>query len=211
LSTRIAVGAAGLISYLGLVACQVGANDGTGGGTGGATARSQLSQLAEQKSLSMAGYSRDRFPHWISQGNDCDTRDVVLERQGTNVVTSANCMITSGEWRSPYDGKSTSDPQDLDIDHVVPLAAAWRSGASKWTDAKRSQFANDLTRPQLLAVTASVNRAKGDQDPSTWKPPLRSFWCAYATDWIAVKAFWGLSVTTAEKGALTDMLNTCQT
>jgi hypothetical protein len=97
----------------------------------------------------------------------------------------------------------------LQIDHVVPLANAWRSGASTWTTEQRQDFANDLTRPQLLAVTGSVNESKGDQDPAQWKPPSRDFWCMYAQDWVQVKFHYRLTITAAEKGALTDMLATC--
>ncbi len=92
---------------------------------------------------------------------------------------------------------------------MVPLANAWRSGASKWTNEQRGDFANDEERPQLIAVSASQNRAKGDQDPSTWKPSLRDYWCQYAQDWITVKHYWKLSITSAEKEALGDMLATC--
>jgi Protein of unknown function (DUF1524) len=158
---------------------------------------------------SMAHYSRDRFPHWVSQGHGCDTRDVVLQKQGQSVVTTPECGVTSGTWFSAYDGKTVSDPHSVDIDHMVPLANAWRTGASQWTDDKRSEFANDLTRPQLLAVTLSSNRSKGDQDPSQWKPPREAFWCTYAEDWVAVKSYWRLTVTAEEKGALLIMLETC--
>jgi hypothetical protein len=109
-----------------------------------------------------------------------------------------------------YDDKDLTDPQALDIDHMVPLAAAWRSGAAKWTDEQRKDFANDLTRPQLFAVSLQSNRAKGDQDPSTWKPPSHTYWCTYANNWITVKTFYKLSVTQAEKTALADMLATCK-
>ena len=71
------------------------------------------------------------------------------------------------------------------------------------------QFANDLADPQLLAVSASANRAKGDQDPSQWKPANHAYWCTYARSWIAVKAHWQLTITQAEKTALIDMLGTC--
>ncbi len=185
---------------------------GTGNGTPGPLATGvsqQLAALTVSDGLSMAGYSRDKFPHWINQGHDCDTRDVVLQRQGTAVQLGAKCKILKGEWTSPYDGKSYSDPQALQIDHLVPLANAWRSGASQWTTRQRQDFANDLSDPQLIAVTGSVNEAKGDQDPSQWKPPSRAFWCVYAQDWVQVKAHWQLTVTAAEKAALTEMLGTC--
>jgi hypothetical protein len=172
--------------------------------------RQQLDALTVADWQSMSGYSRARFPHWIEQGDGCDTRDVVLKRQGTGVVAAASsCKITKGNWLSPYDGITYTDPQQLDIDHVVPLANAWRTGARDWTDDQRQQFANDLTRPQLLAVSLTQNRSKGDQDPSQWKPPSHDFWCQYAEDWVAVKYFWKLTVTAAEKAALTDMLGTC--
>lgn len=174
-----------------------------------ATALSQLDRLTVAGWASMAGYRRDRFEHWTAQGDSCDTRDVVLQRDGRDVVKTDECAITSGTWFSPYDGATTSDPGDLDIDHMVPLANAWRTGAKEWTEQQREQFANDLTRPQLIAVTSGTNRSKGDQDPSQWRPPRQAYWCQYAHDWVAVKSHWRLSVTAAEKVALEDMLGTC--
>lgn len=156
----------------------------------------------------MTGYSRTRFAHWRSAGTGCDVRDTVLKRDGTN-VKAEGCNVTGGTWVSVYDGVTLTELDKVDIDHMVPLANAWRSGADKWTDDKRSDFANDLDRPQLRAVSASSNRSKGDQDPSQWKPPNKDFWCQYAQEWIAVKTFWQLSVTKDEKSALTAMLGTC--
>jgi hypothetical protein len=169
----------------------------------------QLDELTVDAGLTMSGYSRAKFPHWINQGNGCDTRDVVLQHQGTGVKTGADCKIGAGTWTSPYDAKTFTNPQSLQIDHLVPLANAWRSGAKNWTTQQRQDFANDLTRPQLLAVTSSLNESKGDQGPDQWKPPNRGFWCQYAEDWVTVKHYWKLTVTTTEKGALTDMLGTC--
>jgi Protein of unknown function (DUF1524) len=156
----------------------------------------------------MTGYSRDRFPHWRSAGAGCDVRDKVLERDGTGVKKNG-CNVTGGTWLSPYDGLTLTDLDKVDIDHMVPLANAWRSGADKWNDEKRSDFANDLEHPQLRAVSATSNRSKGDQDPSQWKPPSKDFWCQYAQEWIAVKSYWQLTVTKDEKSALTAMLGTC--
>jgi Protein of unknown function (DUF1524) len=185
-----------------------------GPGTGASPAgtgqiQAQLAHLTVASGLSMAGYSRARFHIWAEQGDGCNTRDVVLKRDGRGVTVGATCQITHGTWVSPYNSRTYTDPQQIDIDHLVPLANAWRSGAKNWTDARREQFANDLTRPQLLAVDATDNRAKGDQDPSQWRPPNRSFWCRYAQNWVTVKAYWRLTVTVAEKTALADMLGTC--
>jgi Protein of unknown function (DUF1524) len=178
-------------------------------GASATTATTELTELTIAGGLSMAGYSRAKFHIWAAQGSGCDTRDVVLKRQGHGVKTSADCKIYQGSWTSPYNEKTYSDPQDLQIDHVVPLGDAWLSGAKDWTDAKRKAFANDLTRPQLLAVDSKDNEGKGDQDPSQWKPPNHDFWCTYATDWVSVKSYWKLTITSAEKAALLDMLATC--
>ena len=89
----------------------------------------------------------------------------MLKRDGTGVKADAECKITSGTWFSAYDGKTVTDPQDLDIDHMVPLANAWRTGASDWTDEKREQFANDLTRPQLLRRHRLVEPVQGRPGP----------------------------------------------
>jgi hypothetical protein len=171
-------------------------------------AAARLKKLTVAKAASMRGYTREKFPHWRSTGDNCDVRDTVLKRDGTKIKVTG-CNVTAGKWTSAYDGKAFTDPSLVDIDHMVPLANAWRSGAATWTDDKRSDFANDLERPQLIAVSANSNRSKGDQDPSTWKPKLTTSWCQYADDWIAVKSHWKLWVTTAEKAALTDMLGTC--
>ncbi|MEV0428303.1 HNH endonuclease family protein [Micromonospora sp. NPDC050495] len=172
-------------------------------------AQSQLNALTVKAQGSTSGYSRDLFPHWITISGTCNTRETVLKRDGTSVVTDSSCAAVSGRWYSPYDGATWSAASDVDIDHVVPLAEAWRSGASGWTTSRRQSFANDLTRPQLIAVTDNVNQAKGDQDPSTWQPPLSSYRCTYSKMWITVKYSWGLSLQSAEKSALQSMLNTC--
>ncbi|MDG4804214.1 HNH endonuclease family protein [Micromonospora sp. WMMD980] len=168
----------------------------------------QLGQLTVAAAGSMKGYSRSRFPHWRDTGKNCDVRDSVLQKDGAGIKLSG-CNVVGGRWESVYDGVELTDPSDVDIDHTVPLANAWRSGADEWDDSKRGDFANDLTRPQLIAVSARSNRAKGDQDPSQWKPASRQYWCQYAANWVTVKHYWRLTVTTAEKAALTDMLEGC--
>ena len=174
-----------------------------------ATAQSQLAALTVAAEANASTYDRDLFPHWITISGTCNTRETVLKRDGTGVVTDSSCAATSGSWYSPYDGATWTAASDVDIDHMVPLAEAWRSGASAWTTSKRQSFANDLTRPQLWAVTDNVNQAKGDKDPSTWKPSRTAFWCTYAKSWITTKYYWGLTLQSSEKTALTTMLGYC--
>ncbi|SDK01145.1 HNH endonuclease family protein [Streptomyces indicus] len=173
------------------------------------TARTYLGELTVKAEGSSTGYSRDKFPHWITQSGACNTREVVLKRDGTNVQQDSSCAATSGSWYSPYDGATWSAASDVDIDHVIPLAEAWRSGASSWTTARRQSFANDLAQPQLIAVTDNVNQAKGDQDPAEWLPPRTAYTCMYVRMWVDVKHHYGLSVDSAEKSALQSALSGC--
>ncbi|WP_240139804.1 HNH endonuclease family protein [Streptomyces sp. MUM 178J] len=173
------------------------------------TARSYLNWLTVEAEGSSSGYSRDKFPHWITQYGYCNTREVVLDRDGTGVEQASNCSAVSGSWYSPYDGATWYAASDVDIDHVIPLAEAWRSGASSWSTSARRAFANDLSNPQLIAVTDNVNQSKGDKDPAEWMPPRSSYHCYYARMWVDVKYEWDLSVDPAEKNALQSVLNGC--
>ncbi len=170
----------------------------------------RLDALTVRPPGTMDGYSRDLFPHWSTLQDSCDTREVVLKRDGEGVRTDDECDAVSGTWRSPYDDGVWTDASDVDIDHMVPLAEAWRSGARGWSDERREAFANDLKRPQLWAVTDNVNQSKGDSPPDEWKPERRTYWCTYAGHWVTVKHHYELSVTEAEKKALTGMLDRCK-
>lgn len=157
-------------------------------------------------------YRRDAFGSGWSydSATGCNTRERVLIAESLVPATTDDRCRPTGRWRSLYDGLETADPADLQIDHLVPLADAWRSGASGWTDDQRRRFANDLTDPNtLIAVSASTNESKGDGTPDEWLPPDRTAWCAYATAWTEVKARWRLSVTPAEKSALVQVLSGC--
>ncbi|MGK5741527.1 GmrSD restriction endonuclease domain-containing protein [Micromonospora sp. URMC 103] len=207
---RAAVAAIGMLAGVGVVgAAAMPASATPPGIPSKATAQSQLNGLRVATQGSLTGYSRDLFPHWITISGSCNTREQVLKRDGTSVVVDGSCAATSGRWYSPYDGATWTAASDVDIDHVVPLAEAWRSGANSWTTSRRQSFANDLTRPQLIAVTDNVNQAKGDQDPSTWQPSLSSYRCTYSKMWITVKYTWSLTLQSSEKTALQSMLNTC--
>ena len=155
------------------------------------------------------GYDRDLFVHWISQGDGCDTRDRVLIGEARrDPAVSPDCALTGGRWFSYYDGVSTSDPATLDIDHMVPLAEAWDSGARHWSAGRRQRYANDLgDRRSLVAVTAASNRSKSDQDPREWLPDRAR--CRYLAEWVAVKLRWSLTVDRAEQRVLTRRVGSC--
>ncbi|KAG0082388.1 hypothetical protein BGZ92_011791 [Podila epicladia] len=159
-----------------------------------ATAKTYLASLTVASKSNSPEYNGDLFKTWNIISGTCDTRESVLKRDGTNVVTNSVCSAISGHWVSPYDGVSTTLASNLDIDHIVPLKEAWVSGAHQWTNAQREAFANDLTRPQLVAVTDNLAQSKRDQDPSRWLPPLESFHCTYIRAWVQVKHYYNLDL-----------------
>lgn len=174
-------------------------------------ARSALDGLTVAERGTLDGYSHDRFmPEWAPQWGMCDTREIVLDRDGESVERDGSCRVVAGTWYSQYDGKVLTSEAKIDVDHLVPLANAWRSGANTWSDARRHAFANDLIRPELITVSATANIAKGGSTPITWRPPLIGYWCTYARSWVTVKRHYALRVTKEEKAALIEMLDTCR-
>ncbi|MCU1496362.1 MAG: secreted protein, partial [Acidimicrobiales bacterium] len=158
-------------------------------------------------------YERDAFGgDWDHDpATGCNTRErVLIEESLVPPTVDEKCRSTGGRWRSIYDGVVVTDVADLQIDHFIPLADAWRSGAAAWSDTRRRAFANDLTDPDtLVAVSGSTNQSKGDSSPDEWLPPDRSSWCGYATNWVDVKLAWALTATPAEKATLVQLLAGC--
>jgi hypothetical protein len=153
------------------------------------------------------GYLRSKFPHWVdADGDGCSTRLEVLDTESEKSVTCGN--LAGGRWFSYYDRVSWTDSSRVDIDHMVPLAEAWDSGARLWTTAQRQSYANDLGDYRtLVGVTDSVNSAKGDQDIAEWLPTYDK--CRYLREYVAVKIRWRLSVNSGEKTAMQSLAADC--
>lgn len=162
------------------------------------------------------GYVRTKFKHWITISRSgqigCDSRkSVIIDEALIKPTIGKDCALTGGKWLSIYDNVEVTDAGKLDVDHMVPLAEAWDSGASLWTDLKRQQYANDMTDPRhLIAVTGSSNRSKSDQDPADWVPTNKSYTCEYIANWVSIKVRWGLSIDAKEKAALIADLKGCK-
>ncbi len=170
------------------------------------TAVADLSVATEVRT----GYDRALFQHWIdADGDGCSTRNEVLLAEADDPPTvSGTCTLSGGRWFSYYDRVSWMNTGDLDIDHLVPLAEAWDSGARTWTSTVRRDFANDLgDYRSLVAVTDNVNQAKGDQDPGSWLPQYDR--CRYLREFVAVKHRWRLTVDSAEKAAMASLASSC--
>jgi len=153
------------------------------------------------------GSERSKFKHWVdADGDGCSTRFEVLDVESETSITCSN--VTGGRWFSYYDRVSWTDPGRIDIDHMVPLAEAWDSGARSWTSAQRQSYANDLGDYRtLVGVTDSVNQSKGDQDVAQWLPRYDK--CRYLREFVAVKIRWRLTVNRGEKTAMQDLAAGC--
>ncbi len=159
-------------------------------------------------------YDRKDWKHWTDADQDCqNTRAEVLIAESAAPVTfrrTRGCTVDTGQWLDPFTGTTFTEAGDLDVDHLVPLANAHRSGGWKWNAARKREFANSLAYDNhLIAVSASANRAKGAKGPEAWQPPNSDHHCQYAQDWITVKDEWGLTATTDEWAALEQMLGRC--
>ncbi|MFJ2574710.1 HNH endonuclease family protein [Streptomyces halstedii] len=163
---------------------------------------------------SRTGYARTAFKHWTAGDNPtdgCNTRQEVLISEAVVAPEiGPRCSLTGGTWFSYYDEVEVNGASGLDIDHMVPLAEAWDSGASAWTAARREAYANDQGQASsLVAVTARTNRSKSDQDPAEWLPPASGALCRYGAEWTATKLRWGLTVDALEKDRLLDIAAGC--
>ncbi|MFE9468834.1 HNH endonuclease family protein [Streptomyces virginiae] len=160
------------------------------------------------------GYQRSSFRHWNTGANPsdgCNTRMEVLIAEAVQAPeVGPGCTLTGGLWWSYYDEREVTPAGALDIDHMVPLAEAWDSGASGWTAARREAYANDLGQEaSLVAVTARSNRQKADQHPAEWLPPSAEALCRYGAEWTATKLRWGLAVDELEQDRLLDIAAGC--
>jgi Protein of unknown function (DUF1524) len=154
--------------------------------------------------------------------NGCDTRNDMLNRDlqpstvGGQPVPKryrepGHCVVVEGVLDDPYTGKMIHFTKEnagvVQVDHVVALAAAWRSGAASWDPQRRRTIANDPRN--LLVVDASTNQSKGDATADVWQPPNTAYHCEYARIVVTVKAAYQLTVTASERAALQSALDRC--
>jgi hypothetical protein len=160
-------------------------------------------------------YDRAAFgAAWLDADGDCqNTRAEVLLRDARGPVSFRSdraCVVDAGLWLDVYSGREIRTARELDVDHLVPLRAAWAAGAWAWSPARRRAYANSLAAGHLVATHRSINRSKGARGPAAWLPPVARVEgtasslaaCQYAEQWFAVKQAWGLSLEPVEVEAL---------
>jgi hypothetical protein len=184
------------------------------------TAKKQISKLKVKKSYN-SGYRRNLFmSSWKAVGNiklkggaycsNGNMRSYILNRDSLEPVSANNyCTISKGKWKSPYNGRIYSNAYGgtVQIDHIVSLSNAWKSGAYKWSSNKRHKYAMD--KELLLSVDGESNMKKSDGSIDEWSPGLKKSICPYAINQIQVKYKYGLFVTSSEKSSLKNALKRC--
>ncbi|MCM3924784.1 HNH endonuclease family protein [Frankia sp. AiPs1] len=190
----------------------------TGAGTRAAagSALALLATLPVRAEDNSPKYQREEFgtPWSDVDHNGCDTRNDILRRdlRSTTVRRSDGCTVLTGELNDPYTTRiirfdRSRNASAVQIDHVVPLADAWRTGALDWTDAQRRQFANDPEN--LLAVDGPTNQRKSDHDAAEWLPPSPGEQCPYIARQVGLKSRYHLWVVAAEAKAMRAVLQKC--
>lgn len=169
-----------------------------------------LEKRGKAKNASSHEYQRSFFGHgWVDTDSDCqDQRAEALIKASSLPVRFANsdtCRVVAGRWISPFTGAVIQNSSDIDIDHVVPLAWAWRHGADQWPQERRESFANDPVN--LWPVEASLNRSKGGSGPDEWLPPKNQ--CQYVARFVRITKIYDLNVSENENKAFKKLLSRC--
>lgn len=174
---------------------------------------SPLGKLTVAPAGPMVGYTRERFgqPWKDTDHNGCDQRSDVLLRDAGSAARDEKrrCQVVAISLVDPYSGERLTELSKIQIDHVVSLGAAWRSGAAAWTDGQRELFATD--ERNLLAVKGTVNQGKSDDPPEKFRHLIkRDSWCQVARIYVQVSGEYHLTITVPSRDALAEMLATCR-
>ncbi len=147
--------------------------------------------------------------------NGCGTRDDVLARAMTDVRVrpgTRGCVVVAGTLADPYTGRRIAfrkaDAAAVQIDHVIPLAAAWDLGAHAWPQRLRARFANDVD-VELLAVDGPANQRKSDGTPEQWVPEEPAYRCFYAAKYLTAAVRYALPVTEGDRRVLAGIAQGC--
>ncbi|MCD2498308.1 HNH endonuclease family protein [Microbacterium nymphoidis] len=163
-------------------------------------------------------YDRDAFgQRWAdTDHNGCDTRNDVLRRDLHDAVAkpgTRECVVLTGVLDDAYTGeriefrRGQGTSELVQIDHIVPLAWAWRQGADGWSPERRLELANDPAN--LQAVDGAANQSKSASGPARWLPPDAAYHCTYATRFTQVVADYGLALPADDRAAVRAVLLHC--
>ncbi|OAV62810.1 HNH endonuclease family protein [Enteractinococcus helveticum] len=165
-----------------------------------------------------APYDRDEWaPSGWADADDtgCTTQQDILIRDtepASQVIDDDGCTLIFGTAVDPYTGEFVEHDRDaadfnrtpFDVDHVVPIAEANRSGAHSWDADMKQEFYQD--KDNLLAVIASENQSKSDADIDNYLPPNQGLYCDYVATTVLVKRKYDLTMDQAEHDVAASIL-----
>lgn len=175
-----------------------------------------LSALNTSDADKGASYDRKKQfgSSWMDpDGNGCDARNDILNRDLTGKSFDGDCVVTMGTLADSFSGEAirfvrgASTSSKVQIDHMVPLSYAWSHGADTWSQQKRYAFANDPLN--LTAVKGSLNGSKQDKGPASWMPPNQTYSCTYMTRFVTVLHTYQLSIASKDAAFLKEGLSHC--
>ena len=173
-------------------------------------------------------YEREEWKHWSTASKFTDdvapgsssinTRHNELYRESLVPVelSSSNRSVVSGEWQLVYTEGTTTNPQDLDAEHVVPLGNAnciMYSMGLNFDEDTREQLANDINL--VFMAEKGENRARGAatwvDSPygDAWFPSNAASHCGWISLQIQVRDEYGLGITDEERSVATGVLEGC--
>ena len=171
-------------------------------------------------------YDRDEWKHWSSVGPDdgeppgtnLNTRHNELRKESLTAVTysDSNRSVINGLWDLVYVEGTTTEPSDLDAEHVLPLANMHVRACSAGivlTESEKKVLAND---PVLVFVTDDgANQSRGARSWATspygdgWFPPNTSIHCDWLQIQIQLLDKYSLPVSAEEVSVATTRLSNC--
>jgi hypothetical protein len=168
----------------------------------------------EEENLSVEYDRSNDYPTWQDWDGDCqNNRHEVLQSEHIDndsnhplVLSADGCFVNTGKWYDPYDDRFYFSSSEVQIDHVVALFEAHKSGAWSFPASRKVKFANNIDYEDLLiAVGGSSNASKGSSDPSQWMPENKSYKCDYLKKWLAIKSEFRLSIDSQERDAISEI------
>ena len=171
------------------------------------TARSRFVVPTIPQRATVLGYDRTLFgPGWATDGTSCDTRERIIARDLDDDTCSPTSPLQAHrkaprghEPLDPYTGGVLAR-DDIEVDHIIPVSAAWDLGAHRWDAAQRAKFYNDPIN--LIAVSSAANQEKSDKLPSEWMPKRKRARCAYGERMVVVAKQYALPLPEADLNAI---------
>ena len=160
--------------------------------------------------LPSEAYNREAFGGWEDFDGDCQNqRQELLIMESTIPVKfkdERQCVVSEGRWVSAYTGNIIYTANQIDIDHVMPIALSWEYGSKYWSGPKRVKFYNDPIN--ILPVEKSLNRQKGSKDITEWLPPRNK--CDYINRFVTVLEIYELNPPEYKMLQFRTMLESCK-